>query len=77
MATRKGQTFTHFISMECTPDRAWDVFREKVEALQQDAALVFLMGKKRKVTSMHLTIATLLLKEDEVQKVQDQLPELT
>ena len=39
--------------------------------------MVFPMGKKMKVTSMHLTIATLLLKEDEVQKVQDQLPELT
>ena len=68
MASREGQTFTHFISMECTPNTAWDVFREKVEALQEDAALVFPMGKKIKVTSMHLTIATLLLKEDKVQR---------
>ena len=63
--------------MECTPDTAWDIFREKVEALQEDAALVFPMGKKIKVTSMHLTIGTLLLKEEEVQKVHDQLQELT
>ena len=39
--------------------------------------MVFPMGKKIKVTSMHLTLATLLLKEEEVQKVQNQLPELT
>ena len=63
--------------MECTPDMAWDIFREKVEALQEDAALVFPMGKKIKVTSMHLTIGTLLLNDDEVQKVQYQLPEMT
>ena len=63
--------------MECTPDTAWDIFREKVEALQEDAALVLPMGKKIKVTYMNLTIGTLLLKDDEVQKVQDQLPEMT
>ena len=48
-----------------------------MEALQEDAALVYPMGKKMKVSSMHLTIATLLLKEDEVQNVLNQLPELT
>ena len=42
--------------MECTPDISWDIFREKVEALQEDAALVLPMGKKIKVTYMHLTI---------------------
>ena len=72
-----GADLTHFISMECTPNTAWDIFSEKVEALQEDAALVFPIGKKIKVTSMHLTLATLLLKEEEVQKVQNQLPELT
>ena len=63
--------------MECTPNTAWDIFSEKVEALQEDAALVFPIGKKIKVTSMHLTIADPLLKEEEVQKVQNQPPELT
>ena len=58
MASREGQTFTHFISMECTPDMAWDVFREKVEALREDATLVFLMGKKMKVSSMHTWTST-------------------
>ena len=55
----------------------WNIFQEKVEALQKDTGLIFPMGKKIKFTSMHLTIATLLLKEDEVQKVQYQLPELS
>ena len=72
-----GADLTHFTSMECTPNTAWDIFSEKVEALQEDAALVFPIGKKIKVTSMHLTIGTLLLKEEEVQKVHDQLQELT
>ena len=35
------------------------------------------MGKKIKVTSTHLTIGTLLLKDDEFQNVQDQLLEMT
>ena len=36
---------------------------------------MFPIGNKIKVTSMHLTIATLLLKEEEVEKVQNQLPD--
>ena len=63
--------------MECSPDTAWDICRWKVEALQDDAAQAFPLGKKTKVTSMHLTLRTLLLKDDEVQKVQAQLPEIT
>ena len=48
-----------------------------MEVLQDDAAQVFPLDKKTMVTFMHLTLRTLLLKEDEVQKVQDQLPEIT
>ena len=77
-ASREGQNFTHFISMECLPDNAWNKFKEKVQSLQDAAALVFPMGKRIKITSMHLTIATLRLVEtEEVQEVRDRLPEIT
>ena len=52
--------------MECSLDLAWDYFKEKVKALQDDVAQVFTTGKRVMVESMHLTVLTLMLKEEEV-----------
>ena len=38
---------------------------------------VFPMGKRVKINSMHLNLGTLLLKVDELHKVEAQLPEIT
>ena len=48
-----------------------------MEALQDDVPQVFTTGKRVKVESMHLTVATLTLKEKEVQRTDDQLKEVT
>ena len=46
MASREGQTFTHFISMEYTPDTAWNIFRDKVENSRRTPHWCSLWGRR-------------------------------
>ena len=39
-ASREGGAFTHFISLECSPDSEWGYFKKKVIALQDDVSQV-------------------------------------
>ena len=48
-----------------------------VQKLQEEIAQVFSSGKKVKVDSMHLTIRTLLLHNGEIEKVEEELKEIT
>ena len=77
MASRENGQFTHFISLECQRGEEWGPFRGKVQGLQDEIAQVFGTGKKVKVESMHLTLGTLLLHEEEVEKIKMELKEIT
>ena len=73
MASRENGQFTHFISLECQKGDEWGPFREEVQRLQDEIAQVFNTGKRVKVDSLHLTLGTLLLHPEEIEKIQMEL----
>ena len=68
--TRQGETFTHFLSLEYKKDETFKGFQRKVADLQEKVSEVVGVGKPSKPDSLHLTIATLKVTEEEVTELK-------
>jgi 2'-5' RNA ligase len=69
--TRQGETFTHFLSLEYKKDETFKLFQRKVADLQEKVSEVAGVGKPSKPESLHLTIATLKVTEEEVTELKN------
>ena len=66
--SRLGEAFTHFVSLEVKYDPDYRAFLSQVEEIQATLLSMFpqQQGKPAKMVSLHVTLATLLIKEDEM-----------
>ena len=69
MGARTEEPFTHFISLEFNENELKEKFVEKIQKLQETLKSVENIGKAAKASSLHLTIATLNVKDGELDTV--------
>ena len=69
MANRLNEPCSHFISLEVKNDGLLDIFKEKLRAMQEDLAQVPDIGKPTKSGSVHITVATLSIHDQEMETV--------
>ena len=69
MTSRLNETMSHFISLEIKKDKMLEIFSEKLKVLQEDLAQVPDIGKPAKATSVHITVATLNIRSEEMEMV--------
>jgi 2'-5' RNA ligase len=65
MGSREGENFTHFVSLEFKQDELFRNFQRKIMELQVKMSEMDGVGKPQKSESLHLTIATLCVSEEE------------
>ena len=73
MTTRKNEPMTHFLSLEIQRNELLEIFSRKLNALQQDLAQWPGIGKPTKTTSVHVTVAVLSLRKEELEVVTEKL----
>ena len=60
---------SHFLSLEIQRNELLEIFSRKLNALQQDLAQWPGIGKPTKTTSVHVTVAVLSLRKEELEVV--------
>ena len=69
MENRNGEEMSHFLSFEIQKNRLLEVFSEKLKTLQEDMDQVPGIGKPTKTTSIHITVAALNIRSEELDMV--------
>ena len=69
MASREGETFTHFLSMEIRADEHLNAFQKNLKDLQSRMKEVSGVGKPSKPDSLHITMATIRVNPTEMEEV--------
>ena len=69
MADRRGEPFTHFLSLEVRKDELLDAFQGKVKELQEVLEQVPLIGRPAKSNSLHITIGVMRIHDPEMEAV--------
>lgn len=69
MASREGEEFTHFISMEIKMDDNLVAFQKDLRDLQSKMKEFTGIGKASKSDSLHITIATIKVNQGEMDEV--------
>ena len=69
MGAKTEEPFTHFICLEFNENELKEKFVEKIQKLQETLKSVENIGKAAKASSLHLTIATLNVKDGELDTV--------
>ena len=73
MNNRVSEPMSHFISLEIRRDKLMEAFVERLQELQQDLSLVPNIGKPVKTASLHITMATLNIHDEEMSMVTGML----
>ena len=73
MENRNGEEMSHFISLEIQENRLLEVFSEKLKVLQEDMDQVPGIGKPTKPTSIHITVAVLNIRSEELAMVTERV----
>ena len=73
MTTRKNEPMSHFLSLEIQKNKLLEIFSRKLNALQEDLAQVPDIGKPTKTTSVHITVAALSIRKEELEVVTEKI----
>ena len=73
MATRINGPMSHFLSLEIQRNELLEIFSRKLNALQQDLAQWPGIGKPTKTTSVHVTVAALSIRKEELEVVTEKI----
>ena len=69
MASREGEIFTHFLSMEIRVDEHLNTFQKTLKDLQGRLKEVSGVGKPSKPDALHITMATIKVNPTEMEEV--------
>ena len=69
MASREGESFTHFLSMEIRVDEHLSTFQKTLKDLQGRLKEVSGVGKPSKPEALHITMATIKVEPTEMEEV--------
>ena len=73
MNNRINEEMTHFLSFEIQKNKLLEVFSEKLKVLQEDMDQVPGIGKPAKTTSVHITVAALNIRSEELEMVTERV----
>ena len=73
MASREGEPFTHFLSLEMKSDKLLTEFEGKLKELQNDLKHTLDTGIPTKLESLHVTMGTLRIHEVELEEVSKRI----
>ena len=73
MTSRLNEPMSHFLSLEIQKNKLLEIFSGKLNVLQEDLAQVPDIGKPAKTTSVHITVAALNIRSEELEMVTEKI----
>ena len=73
MTSRLNEPMSHFLSLEIQRNKLLEIFSGKLNVLQEDLAQVPDIGKPAKTTSVHITVAALNIRSEELEMVTEKI----